>query len=49
MKLIIIYLLLGGGPHENQYDPVMEKIYNIIKPSVDGLTNAFDNDNIGEF
>ncbi|CAL1685153.1 unnamed protein product [Lasius platythorax] len=24
----------------------MEKIYNIIKPSVDGLTNAFDNDNI---
>ncbi|XP_036149172.1 uncharacterized protein LOC118647782 [Monomorium pharaonis] len=24
----------------------MEKIHDIIKPSVDGLTNVFDNDNI---
>lgn len=45
----MLYLLIGGGPCENQNDPLMEKAYNIIKPSVDGFDNKFDNDNIGKF
>jgi len=41
-------LISGGGSCESTSDIVMERVRDIIKPSVDGLTNNFDSDAIGK-
>ncbi|XP_039303469.1 myb/SANT-like DNA-binding domain-containing protein 3 [Solenopsis invicta] len=36
----------GGGPYVSKSDVILERAREIIKPSVDGLTNNFDSDDI---
>jgi len=36
--------IIGGGPCESRSDTIMECVQDIIKPSVDGLTNTFEYD-----
>jgi len=39
-------LYIGGGQMNVSDDPIAERVKSIIQPSIEGLTNNFDSDNI---
>lgn len=39
-------IFAGGGPYKAINDTLSEQVREIIRPAVEGLSNAFDNDYI---
>lgn len=44
-----MHFFVGGGQYKAISDPIAEQVREIIRPSIEGLLNTFDNDCIAGF